>query len=59
MFNWLYIFFTIEYDVFDVQGHLETVKYLKEAGADITVKDKDGFTPIYAASYKVSIGKVI
>jgi ankyrin repeat protein len=29
---------------------LEVVKYLKEAGADVTVANNDGITPVYIAS---------
>ena len=47
------------YNELDVQGHLEVIKYLTEAGADVTVEDKDGHTPVYIASEHVSTDKVI
>ena len=38
---------------------MKVVKYLTEAGADVTVANKDGNTPVYIASYKVVKDKVI
>ena len=38
---------------------MDVVKYLIEAGADVTVADKDGTTPVYTASANVSIDKVL
>ena len=40
------------------KGFIEVVKYLTEAGADITVRNNYGKTPVLVASENVSIDKV-